>query len=863
MNIKQMENIVQKARKEFLHYEGVLGVGYGMKYVKEKESDVQAIVVFVEKKLPPDKVRKGELIPKMFSEFATDVEEVRFDQERDAADGTELYEGRPMAEFLDWGKIHRLNLEQKKQVGKIPKSPKKTEKETKKNPPADLNTPVTEVRGNLFIIEDDGTLVYTTEGGADIVDFVGAWNLFRAEFGDDYDFAVFFLDNVDLSFPSMGNFGQTIFRDAADSGYGAGAVNNRATWGGSGRLLRMACHSWYSLRTMLHEVGHQWLFYVNYRNTAGGAEQTLLHESWDAGWRAGQKGFHPGRWPDNDRSCMDYDHDDWIEISPGVYRSIGVADANFNFCPLDQYLMGFLHPEAVASSRVDPLAYPGSGGDFQIINSPILRPDGDYGSTPVTITPQNIIWNEGARVPDHLHSQRVFHQAIIAITFDRTTYAGFLTDSETRRQNHAANWRRATSGRSVIDLSLLRDNIGDLYIRDNLSDTGVAFPGGAFWDSPDIFIRNNDDDPNLYLDPTIPNDTIHEKPLNNQDNWVYARIHNKSGTDSEYVTVNFYIANYHGFSGRDTVAEAVPRTEVIYPIDWHPDSLIGSANLDRIPAGGTAVAKVRWNQADIPAADWHPCLLVDILPLGTSPTDLHHVWDNKKLGQKNIQIEYIPAEDYEFDFPFVIGHVISPSRFAILELEKEIDLPGLQLYVDPGTSFGEVQEVTSVLFHKIPGMEKLKAEEISKIARVFPDIAETEGVAVTIPRQTTIGVGCGRCVMAPEKSISVTFCEDTRLLLQPQGVDYLSMGYLPLEGFALEYLDGKTVLRMEDSRRAWFPFSLAEIKDHEMSIKIRLDGRTLERTVNLHLMQRDETGRIVGGIDLQLRPRIPVVKQPK
>jgi hypothetical protein len=759
-----------------------------------------------------------------------------------------------MSEFLDWGKIHQLNLRQKKQEGKVPKSPKK-KGGTERNPPADLNTPVTEVRGNLFVIEDDGTLVYQTAGGEDLVDLIGAWNLFRAEFGDDYDFPVFFLDDVDPSFPYIGNFSQTIFRDASDSGYGAGATNIRADWGGSGHLLRMVCHSWYSLRTMLHEVGHQWLFYVNYRNTVGGAEQTLLHESWDAGWDAVQKWFHPGRWADNDRSCMDYDHDDWIEISPGVFRSIGVADADFNFCPLDQYLMGFLHPEAVASSRIDPPVYPGAGGDFQIINSPTLRPDGDYNSTPVTITPQNIIWNEGARSPDHLHSQRVFHQAVIAITFDRTTYASFLNDSEIRRQNQAANWRRATSGRSVIDTSLLRNNVEDIYIRDNTSDTGVAFPGGDFWDSPDIFVRTHDDDPTLYLDPAIPNDTIHERPKSNQDNWIYARINNKGGTNYANVIVNFYIANYNGFSGRDTVSEAVPRTEVIYPIDWHPDSLIGSVILDSVPAGGTAVAKVKWNQADIPSDDWHPCLLVDIIPLGTSPTYLHHVWDNKKLGQKNIQIEYISADEHDFEFPFVIGHAISPSRFAVLELEKEIDLPGLQLYVDPGESLGELQEVAGVLFHKIPGLEKLKAEEISKIEKAFPEIAEKEGLMVTIPRHTTLGVSCGRCATAPEKSIDVTFCEDTRLLLQPQGVGIRHFGFLPLDGFVIESLAGKTVLRMENPNKAIFPFSLAQIKEHEMKLKVSLDGKVLERTVKLHIVQRDETGRVVGGIDLQLRPK--------
>ena len=853
MNIKNMEKIAQKARRLFLPYDGVLGVGYGVKRIKESETETPAILVLVQKKLPPEQVKQGELIPKTFLGFVTDVEEVRFSRERDKADGTGLYEGKPMAQFIDWGKIHRLNLEQKKQVEKTPRNSME-KKGTTRNPPADLNTPVVEVRNNLFIIEDDGTLVYTTTNGTPVVDLVGAWNLFRATFGDDYDFVAFFLDDQDPNFPDMGNFSYSLFVNASDSGYGVSAVNNRATYG-SNRLLRIVCHSWYSLRTMLHEVGHTWLFYVNYRNTPNGTEQTLLHESWDSTWNAGQKWYHPGRWPDNDRSCMDYEHLDWLEVSPGVYRSLGVADGDFNFCPLDQYLMGFLNPEAVASSRVNPPTYQAASGDFQIINNPTIRPDNDYNSTPVNINADNIIWNEGNRVPNHLQSQRVYHQAIIAITFNRTQFANFLTNAETNRQNQSSNWRRATNGRSVIDTSLLRNNIEDLYIRDNTNDTGGAFPGGSFWDSPDLFIRTHDDDPTLFLDPTVPNDTIHEKPKSNQDNWIYARIHNKSGADYENIIVNFYIANYHGFSGRDTVNEAVPRTEVIYPIDWHPDSIIGSTTLDRVPAGGTAVAKARWNQADIPAADWHPCLLTEIIPIGSTPTGLHHVWDNKKLAQKNLTIEYIPASDFEFNFPFVIGHALSPSRFAFLEIEKEVDLPNLQVYLDPKQSLGELQEVSGVLFHKIQGLDKLKAEDVSKMIETFPEVAKTGGLVVTIPRYTTLGFGYAKDLTSRESAIKVTFYDDTRLLIQSRGIDYQRLGFLPIEGFAKESSEGKTSLRMTDAKRASFPFSLAEIKDQEMNLKIHLDGRKLEHATKLHLTQRDEAGNIVGGIDLQLYPK--------
>jgi hypothetical protein len=853
MNLKKIEEVAQRARRAFLAFDGVLGVGYGPKRVRKKETDATAIIVFVEKKLSPDKVKEGQLIPKSFDEYMTDVEEVRFSTEEFEADKSGHYEGRPMAEFLDWGKIHQLNIRQKKQTRGGPDAKKKKKPAKKGNPPADLNTPVTEIRGNLYVIDDDGTLVYTTSGGQKLVDLVGAWNLFRADLGDDYDFVVFYLDDTDPNIPNMGNFSSDIFRSSSDGGIGRGAVNNRSTWGNSTRLLRYVCHSWYSLRTMLHEIGHQWLFYVNYRNTQTGSEQGLLHESWDGTWSAGQKPFHPGRWPDNDRSCMDYDHDDWTEVASGIYRINNPADAEFNFCPLDQYLMGLLNPEAVSSSRVIPTTYPVSGSDFQIINNPTLRPDGDYNSTPVAITAQNIIWNEGARVPNHLNSQRVFHQATIAITSDRATHAAFLTDSETRRADHTKNWRRATSGRSIMDTSLLRANFDDIYIRDNMSDTGEASSIGVFCNSPDLFIRRQPDDPNLYSNPATPNNTIHERPRSNQDNWVYARIHNKSAIAYDNVTVNFYIANYHGFSGRDTVAAAVPRTQVIFPIDWHPDSLIGSATLTTVPANGTAVARVQWNQADIPDASWHPCLVAEVIPLGTSPMALHHPRESKKLAQKNLHIEYITADEHESDFPFVIGHAISPAKFSVLQLHVEKEIPGLELLIDPTTALGETLTIGGTVFHRIPGLESVSPDEWTRITSELPGGPAPCHLVLDIPRQTLFGVGCGASESTTESMISVTFCDDTRLLLRGQRLDAKNRGFLPLKGFTLVEHAGRRLLKMTASTEATFPVPLAAIKEHEMKMTIRLVGGLNGPTAPIHIGELDESGKMIGGILIDFR----------
>lgn len=144
MNLKKIDEVVQRARNAYLPFDGVLGVGHGPKRVGGIETDVWAIIVFVEKKLSPDNVKEGQLIPKSFNEYSTDVEEVRFSSEEFEADKSGHFEGRPMAEFLDWGKIHQLNIRQKKQEGEEPDTKKKTPpRKRKSNPPADLNTPVT------------------------------------------------------------------------------------------------------------------------------------------------------------------------------------------------------------------------------------------------------------------------------------------------------------------------------------------------------------------------------------------------------------------------------------------------------------------------------------------------------------------------------------------------------------------------------------------------------------------------------------------------------------------------------------------------------------------------------------------------
>src|SRR5262249_39255678 len=99
--------------------------------------------------------------------------------------------------------------------------------------------------------------------------------------------------------------------------------------------------------------------------------------------------------------------------------------------------------------------------------------------------------------------------------------------------------------------------------------------------------------------------------------------------------VNVYLANFEAL---------VPGTEFLYPVNWAPAGLIDSAAIATVPAAsggsdGEAIVDIKWLASQIPTATgWHPCLLCEGIPIEVSPNALHHVYENKKLAQRNITI---------------------------------------------------------------------------------------------------------------------------------------------------------------------------------------------------------------------------------
>jgi hypothetical protein len=655
-----------KAKKAFAPLNGIIGVGYGPKFAKGKVVDDEAIIVLVEKKLPKEELISNQTIPDMFEGFPTDVREPKVTTSRNQEDismnmvPTEEENCLTDYHWIDWGKIHQVNRQQK------------TENDRNMLMDQSGNLPTTHAEGNIFVIHDPGqTLVTTTSNGHHIMDFVGAYKIFRAEFGDHYDFATFYLD-TSSGIPDMGNASSIIYNDI--SGINVDNRDDRSSWG-SAKLSHINHHSWFTLRTLIHEPGHRWLSYVNYKNTDTGSRQPLMHADW--AWNDAQKQFHWGRWIDDRNSCMDYDRADWSNNADNTFNRIvrdersSVDEQYFSFWTLDQYLMGLIPAHDVSDLTIIQNPSPTIGNNFT----------GPYRANPnpIHIGIANIVYEEGERNPDYLHSQRIFHQAVILITTNQSTTSSFITASQNWCTRHTANFRRATDGRAMIDTSLLTRNYSDLYIKDNNDDNGTETSNNNdfFWLSPDIWIRNNDD-----------NGTEHQNIISGQSNWIYARVRNKSSSPYNNVTVNFYIGNF---------LSRLPAIQFLYPVDWNPVGFLGHSTIDTVPSAsngkeGTSVAKIEWTADRIPPeTGWHPFIACEIIPMEVEPSGLHRVYENKKLAQRNLSIidmtnVDIKPEAIMFVHEFVVGHSTMQDKLTQLLLQAEGQIEGVHLFLFIGSA---------------------------------------------------------------------------------------------------------------------------------------------------------------------------------
>ena len=171
--------------------------------------------------------------------------------------------------------------------------------------------------------------------------------------------------------------------------------------------------------------------------------------------------------------------------------------------------------------------------------------------------------------------------------------------------------------------------VPDLWLRDEIGDPGDDSWGGVFWDSPDLWIRNNDDD-----------GVSHQSPEFGQDNWFYSRVRNKAGSGA----AQHFVVTFHtrGFLG----------TQFEYPDDFIP-CITAKADFE-LQAGSSRIVKAKWPRALIPPEDTHTCLLASVITRSDHPIIGRHVWEDNNLAQKNLAVVDLEANDTFYVLPIVI-----------------------------------------------------------------------------------------------------------------------------------------------------------------------------------------------------------------
>jgi carboxypeptidase T len=370
----------------------------------------------------------------------------------------------------------------------------------------------------------------------------------------------------------------------------------------------------------------------------------------------------------------------------------------------------------------------------------------------------------------------------------------------------------------------------DIYVRDNPADTGEVPSSVPFWNSPDIWVRNSDD-----------NDTDHQDTIRGSDNFVYVRVNNRGPAEALNVKVRVYFTNFAG-------------TEFLYPKDWIPQNsagestvsgpgtyLIGEAQIPKLAPGASQQVRVLWASSLIPPAlNWHPCLLVEVSPNDGLLISGNNVWHKNNLGQKNITI--INALRGEIvDFPFIIGSRfnLGPSGDFILEKVQAPRSLGIYLDVmDP--------EVLKVLKPLISSTYSTGNK---------PDVESLQdSLVATLQQSTTISIPLGQWLENDDESLILHLPANTRLEIQNSHVEHLiSPHYRPLiSGFELVTLKHGSVLSLLASKgKIRLPLSAGQMR--RMSIRVAIPSTaSLGDKYELQAVQYDKKGNAVGGIALEV-----------
>jgi hypothetical protein len=338
----------------------------------------------------------------------------------------------------------------------------------------------------------------------------------------------------------------------------------------------------------------------------------------------------------------------------------------------------------------------------------------------------------------------------------------------------------------------------DLYLRDASDDTGDMPYPGTFWLSPDIWVRNNDDG------GTSPQD-----PESGQDNWLYARVHNRGTATARSFVVGFKINIWAG-------------TQFVYPGDWFPltAAVVG---FDLAP-GDSQIVKVRWPKEDIPPVGSHGCLLALVYNTEDAPAPGSRVWEHNNLAQRNLTIVNMIADEWA-QFAFRIGsRFTGQSQFHTLELIRR-----------KGRS-----DIEAVITHRHPeAVEALwrSFERNKAVAAIEPH----QRLEMSAPQEIQFHTGPAKLRPAAGSKLLFDFGDSHRL---PPARNQASF---------VKDSQGSMAIRFDHGRRAAFPIGLGAGQTMNLLLRVKTPAaaRPGDNTL-VELVQRDAHGRAVGGISVQI-----------
>jgi len=338
----------------------------------------------------------------------------------------------------------------------------------------------------------------------------------------------------------------------------------------------------------------------------------------------------------------------------------------------------------------------------------------------------------------------------------------------------------------------------DLYLRDASDDSGDTPYSGTYWRSPDIWVRNVDD-----------GGTSPQNPESGQDNWLYARVHNRGTATARSFLVSFRINIWAG-------------TQFVYPGDWFPltAAVVG---FDLAP-GEVQIVKARWPREDIPPVGSHGCLLGMVYNSDDVPAPGVHVWEHNNLAQRNLTVvDLVPDEWAQLEFR--IGSRFTwQAQFHSLELVRCKEFPDLQVVVTHPRP-----KVVDEIFHSSERLKPFGANDR------HPDIE------VIDPQE--IRFGGGAAVLRPAKG--------SRLL---SGLHYLlPLHAMPIQARLVKDPQGGVGIHYDSGRRVAFPIGLRAGENRKLLLRIKAPSSAQPGdNILFDLIQRDARGRAVGGISIQI-----------